>query len=495
MHKVISTPDVLNEIFLYLSRHTHTIAARVCRLWFTHSIQFIWSTVGVNNILAVLSPFDDDGFKQPLLSESWRRFLLYSRHIRTLGCWGIQYSALRQALLWSPNVDLFSSKLTVLYWNGRSEYIEYLPPLVTSTLQILKVQLDIIERPNTLDVLHQTILLRLPPLHSFELSFPPVGGGTEGVSRSLAGLFSLLSELVFIHLPCHCMTEKLFTALSRLPQLQHLSLSYLHSLSPDDNLMKTLPKKKIDDDQKARKDIPFCSLGKIDIDLSDSDFMMTEVLQRGIRLLELVDLTYSGHSDHTMAFMESLHKICPNLKKITIFAPDGLPFRSLLKCPALVKIVSGGDVDMKFEDSVTIATNRSSWQVITLPSVKPLSFQALVPFAQNCPDLYELGLTFNSKLGIPDLHAFTRDDVKFSSLTLLTVGFSEPTSDFGVVLFLSKLFSNPIEIKPSLFFQERHRLWKTLEKLLNFIISTQLEIRTLKDENTLLLAQKCNHDF
>ncbi|GJJ07924.1 hypothetical protein Clacol_002131 [Clathrus columnatus] len=485
MHQILCTSDHLNEIFSYLSRHTCTVAARVCRLWFTHSIQSIWDTVSVNDTLRVLSPFDDDGFKQPLLPESWHRFFLYSKNIRQLKCHEIQHAALRQALLWRPNVDLLSSKLTLLKWDAPSEYIEYLPSLVTLTLQILQLELDTIKNTNTLDIFCKTIPLHSPSLRALEVSFPPADNDTQAISRSLGELFSLLSELVLIRLPPHCMTGELFTTLSRLHQLQALSLSqYSYSLYMDENIMEMLSKRRFDDDKESGKGIPFHSLEKLDI--FDSDFMMVEALRRGLQLLKLADLTYLGTPDHTITSIESLHRTCPNIEKISIFA-DSLPFqaiRSLLKCPALVEIVLNSIVDADLEDIVTIATNRSSWKSITLPSVKPVSYHALIPFARNCPHLYKLNLTLDSTLGIPDPSAL---DVKFSSLTSLEGGLESP--DFELAFFLSKIFSKPIEIIGY------RSSWKTLEKLVNFIITTEIKNRTLEDENMLLRTQKCNHNF
>ncbi|GJJ07910.1 hypothetical protein Clacol_002116 [Clathrus columnatus] len=224
----------------------------------------------------------------------------------------------------------------------------------------------------------------------------------------------------------------------------------------------------------------------------DFDLLTTEILQHGTQLLKLVDLTYVDYShSQTITLMESLHRICPNLAKISICTADHLPFeaiQALLKCPALVEIISEGCIFMGLEDIVTVATNRPSWQVINLTSTGPLSYQALIPFAQNCPDLYRLGLKLDSKLGIPDPTTFTTD-VKFSSLTSLGVGGSEPTPDFELTLFLSKICSKPIKI-----IDHYSREWRTFEKLVNFHITTQLEIRTLKEEIMLLRTQKCNND-
>ncbi|GJJ07925.1 hypothetical protein Clacol_002132 [Clathrus columnatus] len=413
-----------------------------------------------------------------------------------LKCHGIQYAALRQALIWKPSINLFSPKLTILQWDAPSKYIEYLPSLVPLTLQTLQVRLDTIKNLNMMDVFCKTIPFRSPSLRALEFIFPPANKDTQTISRSLAELFSLLSEIIFLRLPPHCMAEELFTTLSRLPQLQTFSLlQHSYFVSMEGDLIETLPKRKFDADEEAGQDIPFCSLGRIHIDISsipDSDFMMTEVLRRGIQLLNLVHLTYSGFPlNHTITFMESLHRICPNLVKMVVITDDCLPFqaiRSLLKCPVLVKICSVGTVDMDLEDIVTITTNRSSWKAITLPSEEPLSYHALVPFAQNCPDLYKLRLTLDSKLGIPDFNTFTTD-IRFSSLTLLDVGGSELLPNFELVVFLSKICSKPIAIPDS------HGPWKNIEKLTNLIIATQLEIQTLKDENMLLRTQKCNYNL
>ncbi|GJJ07885.1 hypothetical protein Clacol_002091 [Clathrus columnatus] len=407
-----------------------------------------------------------------------------------LECCGTQYvnAALRQALLWKPGGDLLSSsKLTAIYWDGLLEYIEYLPPLLTSTLQILQVQLDIIENPRTLCIIYKTISLHSPSLRSFELSFPPANEVNQAISQSLGELFTLLTKLALIRLPSHCMTGELFTVLSDLSRLQDLSLPpYPRVLYMDENILERLRKLKTNDDQEARKDIPFRSLDKLDI--SGSDFMMAEILRRDIQLLKLVDLTYRGSSrNRTIAFMESVPRVCPNLEKISIFANNSLPFepfRSLLKCPALVKIVSDGTIDMDLEDIVIVASDRSTWQVIVLPSVKPLGYQALIPFAQNCPDLYQLGLKLTSTLGFPDINSFPMD-VKFSSLTSLDVGLSVLTSDFALASFLSRICSKPIEINSD-GSQENCRLWKNAEELVNFVIKIQHHNQTLKDTVTLL---------
>ncbi|GJJ07889.1 hypothetical protein Clacol_002095 [Clathrus columnatus] len=495
MHKILCTPELLGEISSYLSRHTHAVAARVCRLWFTQFIEYIWKAVSLNDILAVLSPFDEDGFTQPLLSESWDRFFVYSKNIRQLECCGIEYAALKHTLFWRPNGDLFSSKLVVLHWGGPSRYIDYLPSLVTSTLQVLQLELDFIQNPNMLDVFCRTIPPRSPSLRALKLTFQSENDDTQAVSRSLGELFSLLPELVLILLPSHCMTGELFTTLSRLPQLQDLSLlTKPSSLYMDDDVLGMLPKRKIEDDEEARKDVPFRSLRKIEI--CDSDFMMAEVLRRDIQLLKLIDLIYLGSSPHhIITLTESLHKTCPNIEKISIFASNSLPFpaiRSLLKCPALVEIFSDKTVDMRFEDLLTVATNRSSWKNIALRPVEPFSYQALVSFAQNCPHLYELGLTLDPRLGIPDVNASTTV-VQFSSLTSLIVGVSELTPNFELASFLSKICSKPIKIS-AYGTEENTRLWKTVEKLVNSIIASQLELKTLKlkDENTELNTQSKN---
>ncbi|GJJ07909.1 hypothetical protein Clacol_002115 [Clathrus columnatus] len=419
-------------------------------------------------------------------------------NIEGLECSQFPCAAIGQARVSRPDVDLFSSKLTVIQWIGPSECLEYLPFLITSTLQIfiLQVQSVTMNNLNSLDVFFKTIPLRSPFLRGFKFSLPPADSYAQAISRSLGELFSLLPELVSILFSSHYMTKELFTTLSQLPQLQDLSLIYWAEFWSDDKDVGNLPKREIDDDEEAGNDIPFRSLRKAKISISDFNFMITEVLRRDIQLLKLIDLTYSVVSpDRNFdSFFEPLHRICPNLKKISI--PDvSLPFRtirSLLKCPALVEIVSDGDVDMELEDIVTIAMDRSSWKVIILQPMKPLSYQALAHFTQNCPDLYELGLTLDPKLRIPDRNTFPTD-IKFSSLTSLLVGFSELAPDFELAFFLSRIFSKPIKVRAR-GSETNCRLWKTLEELVNFIVTSQLKIRALEDENMLLRTQQCNND-
>ncbi|GJJ07867.1 hypothetical protein Clacol_002073 [Clathrus columnatus] len=63
-------------------------------------------------------------------------------------------------------------------------------------------------------------------LRIFEIAFPPMDNQTshEAVSQPLGKLLSPFLKLTILAIPICCMTEELFTTLSRLPNLEDLSL-------------------------------------------------------------------------------------------------------------------------------------------------------------------------------------------------------------------------------------------------------------------------------
>ncbi|GJJ07874.1 hypothetical protein Clacol_002080 [Clathrus columnatus] len=344
MHKIFCVPEILDEIFAYTSKHTNTVAARVCQIWFTRSIPFIWARVELNDALNVLSPFlsYDKGFKQPLFPHSWQRFLLYSDHVRYLKCSNIEYTAFYQAALW---------------------------------------------RPPCADV-------------------PWYEDDNLQVARSLCELVLLLRDLISISIPTHFVTLETFIILSRLPRLEDVLLS--HELNMD-YVENHLHKKIITADEDSENTLPFPSLFFLSVNdsLNYQGFTITKAFGQSIQLSALNTLScspYCESSDEIVAFMESVHIICPNLQSISISGKDcplaRLPWQAievLLQCPKLDALkVSECTIDMELDNTLTVATNRSLWISIVLPPKKPFNYQALVAFAENCPHLNELGLTLDS---------------------------------------------------------------------------------------------------
>ncbi|GJJ07868.1 hypothetical protein Clacol_002074 [Clathrus columnatus] len=342
MHKIFCVPEILDEIFAYTSKHTNTVAARVCQIWFTRSIPFIWARVELNDALNVLSPF------------------------------------LSYAALWRPPcAGLFSSKLVILQWQGEADHFNFLVPLLLPTLRVLCISLGKINDSDIMGGLCQTIASRSPLLRSLEIDVPWYEDDNLQVARSLCELVLLLRDLISISIPTHFVTLETFIILSRLPRLEDVLLS--HELNMD-YVENHLHKKIITADEDSENTLPFPSLFFLSVNdsLNYQGFTITKAFGQGIQLSALNTLScspYCESSDEIVAFMESVHIICPNLQSISISGKDcplaRLPWQAieiLLQCPKLDALkVSECTIDMELDNTLTVATNRSLWISIVLP--------------------------------------------------------------------------------------------------------------------------------
>ncbi|GJJ07851.1 hypothetical protein Clacol_002057 [Clathrus columnatus] len=315
----------------------------------------------------------------------------------------------------------------------------------------------------------------------------------------------VLWTTIAIRSPSLHILEAYFLTANELDEVQVTRLENLEFTHPstrwdaeDVSRAEISARRKTVDEEETGECLPFNSLKKFEIldpRQGPDTFTLAQALGHGIKLLQLVELTcwpVRLNSDQMVALMDSIHLVAPNLQKIVILDRSVIPgqaIRMLLKCRALVALQSEGDVDINLEDIITIATDRSSWKVVHLPSSRPLSHRALVPFAQNCSELVELVLTLDSSPGLPDLSTFTTN-VRFASLTLLQVGFQpSTTSEAEVALFLSSICESPLKIYLHRYGRDVH-LWSTVDRIVNTIIKARLENLSLKKEIALLRSEK-----
>ncbi|GJJ08049.1 hypothetical protein Clacol_002256 [Clathrus columnatus] len=230
--------------------------------------------------------------------------------------------------------------------------------------------------------------------------------------------------------------------------------------------------------------------------VNNPSFTISKALRHGVPFLKLVNLTCSpccATLHELVILMESVHIVCPNLQEIVISSCSlpRLPCKAilaLLQCPALHTLKATVPItDLALEHITIIVTNRTSWKNIALFPEKFLSCQpALIAFAQNCPDLVELGLTLNYDITLPD-RAIRADDVRFVSLTTLNVGYSviNATCQIEFGMFLASICEHPLKILASGNFSAS---WKSVEKMVNSI-NTTAHVRTL-NKKIALLEQK-----
>ncbi|GJJ10020.1 hypothetical protein Clacol_004246 [Clathrus columnatus] len=342
----------------------------------------------------------------------------------------MDHTAFKQLIFWRPTTELFSSRLTSIHWWGDQMHFENLLAILTPILQHLNVTLGFIELPE-LEALFKMIATRSPSLLMFQFLITTLRSAV--VSHSLDELMSCLSQLTTLALPTYFLTPELFTILSRLPCLQHLTLFSRENCRQVlrmeiDTSMTVTEKNKLE----LGDPRPFHSLQNLYIS-DERSCKITKIFTPGIRFSELVCLDYALNSpnmDELVNFMELIHVTFLSLREIILRKPHQLstsrflPWEAvqpLLKCPHIhtLKVIGCG-IDMKPRDIVTVATNRTFWRAVTLFSSNPFDFHTLIVFVQNYPELVELGLELSDALGLPDLSNF-ETDVWFSSLKTLYI--------------------------------------------------------------------------
>ncbi|GJJ07730.1 hypothetical protein Clacol_001935 [Clathrus columnatus] len=481
--------------------HTSTVTARVCQIWFTQSVSIIWHTVELNDALNVILPFiQSGGFQQPSIPHPWHRFCLYAKYVRFLKCFDINSPNLEKAVGWEPCKNIFklSSRLTVLHWRGVEKHIDCLPSFLTPTLQLLHISLDVITKPKKIDDLFKSIATRSPSLFALQLVIPFVKSHGLTVSHSLQELIQALSQLVSVDVPINLVTPDLFTILSKLPNLEDLTLFEStddYDIQKEEAFykwsIKQSGKGKENEDSTKEELLPFPSLRDFYISdmLHNQSFTVAKALKHGVQFLKLSSLTcspYYEESDQIVELMKSVHVVCPNLREIKLHQTDSpvddIPWAAilpLLQCLELHTLhVDSCTVNMGLKDLVSLTTNRPFWKNVGLPSTVPLSYRALITFAQNCPNIVKLSLTLDPHLNFPDLAKF-KTEVSLPSLTVLDVknSYLTETSQIKIGLFLASICKNPLEIQS---YGGGKSSWQYIQKMVNYIIKLKKEVTQLR---------------
>ncbi|GJJ07847.1 hypothetical protein Clacol_002053 [Clathrus columnatus] len=137
----------------------------------------------------------------------------------------------------------------------------------------------------------------------------------------------------------------------RSPPLRAFKLELRIGTVEDEHLedVEVLLRQKRKDDKAMEGGLPFPSLRKIDLgaEIFSETSLTADVIGQVIQFLKLVDFTCAPRYDHTtqiIAFMDSVHRDCPNLQKITILGNDrvvSLPrqaIKALIECPHLTDL-------------------------------------------------------------------------------------------------------------------------------------------------------------
>ncbi|GJJ10030.1 hypothetical protein Clacol_004256 [Clathrus columnatus] len=456
----------------------YTTIVRVCRTWFTHSTPLIWDTVEFHDAIRMLSPLDDDGtFQQPLNSQSWDRFFLYSKHVCFLKCFAIKYTTIEQMIHSQPSMHLFTSKLKSLRWRGKGEDIEGLFPFLTSALKTLDLLL-LVEQERTADVLFKTIALRSPFLNAFQMNISSSVENYTTISSALCELMPCLSQLISVILPVRFMTPELLRIVSQHPNVGTLKIfkQKIQHLAPYHQ--KTF-KRKITSEENPNDLSPFHALKTLHI-FEEKNLLLSQVFELRVPLSKLVNLVFSSEAEplQMIALMELVHILCPSLQEIKIDnfknKPGCFPWQAvleLLKSPYLRVLKVHRKIEMTLDNITTLATSRPFWTVIDFPVMEALSYQALIPFAQHCPKLRLLGLRLKEDKKLPAPGTYETGG-RLPLLLTLNVGRSKITFPVQVGKFLSSICGTAFSIKTSNRNKKYFSSWKTVEEIVRLTNTT-----------------------
>ncbi|KAI0324707.1 hypothetical protein GY45DRAFT_1288459 [Cubamyces sp. BRFM 1775] len=472
--RVLAIPEILELVFSFLDASGKSRCACVCKQWSEVALDALWRDVdSLRRLFGLLAPIesppapeDSNRFVRPIEPSDWSRFMRYARRIRTLSVLPADDERIRGALVFDEVARTRTTfnilpKLSTLIWT--SELGERLrSSLMFMHENVKHFVVKLVPSDYPLSVYFQEIPLRMPKLTSLDLRFTfPV----RNIEASLCDLLAALPELQKIVLPKFTYSAKIMERLSTIPAIRVIQFEYLESQGSGDasDVHNWFP---------VLQEGAFPSL----VDLSVSvhlphmvRFLNAEFAPVNLQCL-YVHVLYIVPPYQLYEFFDSVARILPNLTQLHVdFVGDPSPLmfrtrlsdddrvdlstlRPLFKLSKLKELVINWDAPLALRQSdiEELASSLSSLEILFLgnepipcPQAPPLTLRALIPFAQHCPNLRELGLYLDASTA--DLDEASRElrallpPTRFRNLKKLQFGLSRIAEPEPVALFLSQL--------------------------------------------------------
>lgn len=493
--RVLEIPEILELIFSFVDERSNTANALVCKKWFDQALNLVWRDVSdlsrLFKILSPLTPEDGKGggpfsfeqqwvsysillltsghdhssqvFSHSLQASDWERFSRYARRVRS-----IYFNCKDKKKNISPRVfdEIGRTRLTFNIFPNLRELAwitdDYDRMRLCSLFMHDSVSHFTISLPRNaitqVSSFFDEVVLRMPTLTHLDLRFASPASSMEAELSSLIRGFPKLHRII---LPLFTITNKILEELSRLQSLGTIQFEFMPTQGQGalSDVVNFAPK---------FQEGAFPALWDLSISAKLPDatkFLSSEFGPTNLTSFYVHVLSTAEPSEVT-DFLTAVANHCQRLTHLyvdllistTDETAEAIPtkerltwndIRPVLLLPKLVAFELRWDrpLSITLENIEELAVKWPSLEVLLLnceptdPSEpSALNLSALLPFAQHCPKLEELGLYItasgeDSDLPIP----FTPDIKPFKSLKRLCMGLSRISDPGPVALFLSQI--------------------------------------------------------
>ncbi|KAI1793729.1 hypothetical protein LXA43DRAFT_203262 [Ganoderma leucocontextum] len=473
-HRVLAIPEIVELVFSFLGDVENANNARVSKGWSEVALDLLWRRVdNLPRLFSLLAQLDHrpDGtcFHRPLEPNDWSRFMHYASRVRTLCVQPAMDTILNGPLVFdevarSRTALNILPKLASLTWLSQ-EGDRLRSSLMFMHDNIKEFAVALVPSPGySLGTFFQEIKLRMPRLTHLDLRF---SFSVREIENDLCQLVEGLSKLQKVTMPRFTLTNKVIETLSLLPDLGVIQFEFLEQGCGDGTDLGNW--------NPVLQEGAFPALYEFTI--SAQIPQMLRFVQGPFFPCNLKSLYFhilnTTNPSFLHEFLSAVAEACQILSELYLdFVGTPFPIvyskdhadgdlvtwntlRPVLKCPNLTTFLFRWDSPLiiSHAEVAELAASWPSLEVLVLnneapPTSRPvaLTLDALLPFAQHCPNLRELGLCVSATTAVPPGGSAVPALTPFRKLRTLSFGLSHIAEPEPVALFLSQLCPPGCEI-------------------------------------------------
>ncbi|KAJ8522446.1 hypothetical protein ONZ45_g949 [Pleurotus djamor] len=463
-HRALQIPELLSSICQYLSPKDTLANACVCKTWSNIALDALWRQVDdISILLSLLAPLEQKSsvhsfkFARAIEPADWTRFARYAFRVRSLiyapesqRLKHLHRDAFHEVARSRISLDILPN-LNTLEWDDMND-LTFCVLFMSKNVKRFRVYLadDADSRlPNGVAALFQNITTRMPNLEYLDISSQLA---MSEIEPETIQLFQGLPKLKEVEFPLYYLTPPVTKTLSQLKQLEMVGFQYDEERGSGAAADVNVPPAILDQGAfpalyDFSTSMPFRHATK---------FFTQPFPPQNITLL-FIDSADPELPTDFRNLLEAIVKCCPLLDRLALnpciststrpLTDERITYdilRPILSLPKLtaLDINYHYPLDLKYEDIEDMARKWPNLDTLMLncdPAAldhpPSLTLQALLPFAQYCPNIQRLGLYMNATLA---------------------VGLSSISDHDSVAMFLSRML-------PEGCFLECGGTWKELE--------------------------------